>query len=226
MLYFCSMKKITTFALLLFFSLLFAACSQTTTPDLSFSETSEGSTTTEADTNAKTKSLLPSEEGPMKKLEDFEKIDAKTAVISTTKGDIEVELYPEMAPVTVASFLDLAKKKFYDGIVVHRVEPGFVIQVGDPKTKDSSIPKTEYGTGGPGYTIPDEFSQTYKYDKAGILAMAKTMAPNSGGSQFFITLDAAPHLNGSYTVFGVVTKGLDVVKSIQVGDSIKTVTYK
>jgi cyclophilin family peptidyl-prolyl cis-trans isomerase len=161
------------------------------------------------------------QEGPMKKLEDFEKIDAKSAVISTNK----VELWPETAPVTVASFLNLSKDKFYDGIIVHRVEPGFVIQAGDPKTKEPGK-EDEWGTGGPGYTIPDEFSDTFSYDQEGVLAMAKTMAPNSGGSQFFITLGPAEFLNGNYTPFGKVTKGMDVVKSIEVGDSIKTITYK
>jgi peptidyl-prolyl cis-trans isomerase B (cyclophilin B) len=185
-------------------------------------------TTTEPATNdvqLTDQSITVSEKGTMKKLEDFEKISAKTATISTNKGDIEVELYPERAPVTVASFLELSKKKFYDGIVVHRVEPGFVIQAGDPLTKEAGKDSL-WGTGGPGYTIPDEFSKDFSYDVEGILAMAKTMAPNSGGSQFFITLGPATFLDGQYTVFGKVTQGMDVVKSIQIGDKISTVTYK
>ncbi|MEO8581272.1 MAG: peptidylprolyl isomerase [Patescibacteria group bacterium] len=203
-------------------SLILAGCSSSvgdTSSDISLSDTKD----TSKQTNSK--QLQIPTEAPMKKLADFEKIDAKTAVISTNKGEIEVELYPDMAPVTVASFLSLIQSKFYDGVIVHRVEPGFVIQVGDPKTKEAGK-EAEWGTGGPGYTIPDEFSSDYKYDQEGILAMAKTSAPNSGGSQFFITLGPAEFLNGSYTVFGKVTKGMDVVKNIAVGDKITTVTYK
>lgn len=216
-----TMKKTSLLAAVLTSSLILAGCSSKpadTATDIKLDKTGEANTMSEI-------TSLPTGEEPMKKLEDFEKIAAKTAMISTNKGDIEVELYPDMAPVTVASFLSLAKSKFYDGIIVHRVEPGFVIQAGDPQTK---TPGTEsmWGTGGPGYTIPDEFSSTFSYDQEGILAMAKTQAPNSGGSQFFITLGPAEFLDGNYTVFGKVTKGMDVVKNIQVGDKITTVTYK
>lgn len=215
------MQKKYLFSTLALSSLLLAACSSKGS-DVSLNKNSDSSSVSD---QTGTKQLQLPEQEPMKTLADFEKIDAKTAVISTSKGDIEVELYPDMAPVTVASFLNLIKAKFYDGIIVHRVEPGFVIQAGDPKTKEKGL-EAEWGTGGPGYTIPDEFSQTFSYDQEGLLAMAKTQAPNSGGSQFFITLGPAEFLNAQYTPFGKVTKGMDVVKKIQVGDSITTVTFK
>jgi peptidylprolyl isomerase len=126
-----------------------------------------------------------------------------TATIRTEKGDITVELSPDVAPVTVNSFVFLACKGFYDGVTFHRVIPGFVAQGGDP---------TGTGTGGPGYTIPDEFS-SQPFDR-GTLGMAKTSAPNSGGSQFFICLAAQPSLNGKYTVFGKVTAGMDVADKL------------
>lgn len=208
-------------SILTFSTLLLAACSSGTSTKMSDASQIKDQTGT---AQSQSQLQLPEQE-PMKTLADFEKIDAKTATITTNKGVIEVELWPETAPVTVASFLSLIKSKFYDGIIVHRVEPGFVIQAGDPKTKEAGR-EAEWGTGGPGYTIPDEFSQTFNYDSEGILAMAKTMAPNSGGSQFFITLGPAEFLNGQYTPFGKVTKGMDVVKNIQVGDKITTVSFK
>lgn len=209
------MKKYAFLPVILSGIVLIAGCNSTksTDVDITLAQANE--------TNTASSLQIPTQE-PMKQLADFEKINSKTATIVTSKGEIEVELYPDMAPVTVASFLSLAKENFYDGIIVHRVEPGFVIQAGDPKTKEKGK-EGEWGTGGPGYTIPDEFSTTFKYDQEGILAMAKTMAPNSGGSQFFITLGPAEFLNGQYTVFGKVTKGMDVAKNIQVGDTITTI---
>ena len=126
-----------------------------------------------------------------------------TAVIKTEKGDITVELYPDVAPVTVNSFVFLACKGFYEGVTFHRVIPGFVAQAGDP---------TGTGSGGPGYTIPDEFSS--RPFEEGTLGMAKTSAPNSGGSQFFICYAPQSALDGKYTVFGKVTAGLDVLGKI------------
>jgi len=135
------------------------------------------------------------------------------ATITTSKGTIELSLDAKAAPVTVNNFVFLARDKFYDGLTFHRVEAGFVIQGGDPKGN---------GTGGPGYTIPDENSGLLHVD--GALAMAKTSAPNSAGSQFYITLGAQPSLDGKYTVFGKVTSGQDVPKKIAVGDKITTIT--
>jgi len=124
--------------------------------------------------------------------------------IQTTLGDIEVELYPDKAPKTVENFVKLARDGFYNGIIFHRVIPGFMIQTGDP---------TGTGTGGPGYQFADEFSPQLRHDKLGILSMANS-GPNTNGSQFFITLAPTPHLNDKHSVFGQVVKGLDVIEKI------------
>jgi peptidyl-prolyl cis-trans isomerase A (cyclophilin A) len=126
------------------------------------------------------------------------------AVFETNKGSFEIELFADKAPITVKNFVDLTNKGFYDGLIFHRVIEGFMIQGGDPEGT---------GMGGPGYTIPDEFSQDLKHDAAGVLSMANA-GPNTGGSQFFITLAATPWLNGHHAVFGKVIKGLDVVQAI------------
>jgi peptidyl-prolyl cis-trans isomerase B (cyclophilin B) len=137
----------------------------------------------------------------------------QTAVITMEKGgEIAIEFFPEDAPKTVENFVTLAKKGFYDGVTFHRVEPGFVVQGGDPKGN---------GTGGPGYTIKDEFNK--QKHVRGAVAMARTQAPNSAGSQFYITLAPAHFLDNQYTVFGKVTSGMDVVDKIKVGDKMKSV---
>jgi peptidyl-prolyl cis-trans isomerase B (cyclophilin B) len=125
-------------------------------------------------------------------------------------GVIKAELYPESAPNTVNNFISLVKKGFYDGVIFHRVIPGFMIQGGDPKGT---------GVGGPGYSIKGEFagngfrSNTLKHSR-GVLSMARTMAPNSAGSQFFIMHEDAPHLDGQYAAFGKVIEGMEVVDGI------------
>lgn len=126
------------------------------------------------------------------------------AVLETSMGDITVELYTEKAPKTTQNFMDLGKKGFYEGTIFHRVIDQFMIQGGDPSGT---------GRGGPGYQIPDEFDSSLKHDQPGILSMANA-GPNTGGSQFFITLVPTPHLDGRHTVFGKVVKGMEVVKSI------------
>ena len=130
--------------------------------------------------------------------------------IEMENGDIiKAELYPEIAPNTVASFVSLVEKGFYDGLIFHRVIPGFMIQGGDP---------TGTGMGGPGYTIKGEFSGNgFKNDlkhTRGVLSMARSMMPNSAGSQFFIMHADAPHLDGQYAAFGKVIEGLDAVDTI------------
>ena len=127
----------------------------------------------------------------------------------TQTGTIKAELYPEIAPNTVNNFISLIQKGYYDGLTFHRVIPGFMIQGGCPQGT---------GTGGPGYTIKGEFSANnfqndLKHDR-GVLSMARTMAPNSAGSQFFIMHELAPHLDGQYAAFGKVTEGIEVVDSI------------
>ena len=138
-----------------------------------------------------------------------------TATIVTVKGTIKVRLYPEEAPNTVANFISLARKGFYNGLSFHRVEPGFVIQGGDPKGN---------GSGGPGYAIKNEQNKLLKHNR-GALAMANA-GRDTAGSQFYIVIDKpAPHLdNGDYTVFGQVTSGQEVAEKIQVGDKITKVT--
>ena len=124
--------------------------------------------------------------------------------IETTKGDIYADLYQTEAPKTVENFVTLAKKGFYDGIIFHRVIPGFMIQTGDP---------TGTGMGGPGYQFKDEFSSKLRHDKPGVLSMANS-GPNTNGSQFFITDTATPWLDDRHSVFGQVTGGMDVVLAI------------
>ena len=126
------------------------------------------------------------------------------AVFETNHGTFEIELFEDKAPITVKNFIDLAEKGFYDGLIFHRVIDGFMIQGGDPNGT---------GTGGPGYVIPDEFHKDLKHDSEGVLSMANA-GPNTGGSQFFITLAATPWLDGHHSVFGKVVKGMDVVREI------------
>ena len=135
-----------------------------------------------------------------------------TVTMETDKGTIKLRLYPDVAPQTVNSFVFLSKEGFYDGLTFHRVEPGFVVQGGDPLGT---------GTGGPGYNLKAEFSD--RPHKEGALAMARSSNPNSAGSQFYITLAPTPFLDRQYTVFGEVTEGMDVVKRIRKGDKIKSV---
>ena len=124
-------------------------------------------------------------------------------------GVMKAELYPEVAPNTVNNFISLVSKGFYDGVIFHRVIPGFMIQGGDPMGK---------GIGGPGYSIKGEFSSNgFKNDlhhARGVLSMARTMAPNSAGSQFFIMHDDAPHLDNQYAAFGKIIEGIEVVDQI------------
>src|SRR3990167_5129323 len=137
----------------------------------------------------------------------------QTATIALEKGGtIKIEFYPQDAPNTVMNFITLAKKGFYDGLTFHRVEPGFVVQGGDPKGD---------GTGGPGHKIKAEFN-TQKQLR-GALGMARSQNPDSAGSQFYICLAAAPFLDGKYAVFGIVTSGMDAVDKIKKGDKMKSV---
>lgn len=135
--------------------------------------------------------------------------------ITMENGDImEFEMYPDIAPKTVQNFVDLINKHFYDGLIFHRIIKGFMIQGGDPEGT---------GMGGPGYTIPGEFSANgfnndLKHTR-GVLSMARTMDPNSAGSQFFIMHQDAPHLDGQYAAFGKLTSGFDVLDAIA---SVKT----
>jgi cyclophilin family peptidyl-prolyl cis-trans isomerase len=145
-----------------------------------------------------------------------------SATFRTERGDISVELYADRAPKTVENFVNLARAGFYDGTTFHRVISGFMAQGGDP---------TGTGTGGPGYEFDDEFDPSLRHDSAGILSMANA-GPGTNGSQFFITYGPTPHLDDKHSVFGKVTEGMDVLRSIrerdpqrdrQSGDRIETI---
>lgn len=170
------------------------------------------------------------------------------ATIKTARGDIKIQLFPDNAPQTVANFTKLAQEQFYNGTTFHRVVADFVIQGGDPLSKNDN--PNDDGTGGPGYTFADEINpwslglsdqeinaleaQGYTYTKdvqslpntIGALAMANS-GPGTNGSQFFIiTQKDQPHLNGKHTVFGQVVEGLDIARQIQQGDKIETIEIK
>jgi len=136
------------------------------------------------------------------------------AVIETNRGRIEFLLHQQVAPLTVSNFVNLATRGFYDGLTFHRVEANFMVQGGDPAGN---------GSGGPGYKFEDEIA--LRLNQEGILAMANS-GPASNGSQFFITHQAAPHLNGGHTVFGLVISGKEVIRQIKKGDVITSITIE
>ncbi|MGN6632998.1 MAG: peptidylprolyl isomerase [Nitrososphaeraceae archaeon] len=135
-----------------------------------------------------------------------------TGIITTKFGDIKLEFYPEHAPKTVDNFKELAKKGFYDGLIFHRIVPKFVIQGGDPNTRNLSNRGT-WGTGGPGWNVKAEFNKN-KHSR-GALSMARSQDPDSAGSQFFIVLKDSSFLDGQYTVFGKVASGMEIVDKIE-----------
>ena len=136
------------------------------------------------------------------------------AHIATARGTIQLRLFPDQAPMTVANFVNLAQRKYYDGLTFHRVIPDFMIQGGCPQGS---------GTGGPGYRFGDETTPALKHNKPGILSMANA-GPGTNGSQFFITHVATPWLDGKHTVFGEVIEGQSVVDSVRGGDKIGSIT--
>jgi len=129
----------------------------------------------------------------------------KIAEFNTNMGSFKIELYKDKAPITVGNFIKLVDKGFYNGLIFHRVIPDFMIQTGCPHGT---------GYGGPGYTIQDEFHPDLKHDSKGIVSMANTGQPNTGGSQFFITVAPTPWLDGKHAIFGKVIEGMDVVEKI------------
>jgi peptidyl-prolyl cis-trans isomerase B (cyclophilin B) len=136
---------------------------------------------------------------------------SEQAVIKTSAGEMVVEFWPDVAPKTVENFKNLAKKGFYDGTAFHRIVQGFMIQGGDPLTKDAKRER-EWGTGGPGHTVKAEFND--RSHQRGVLSMARSSDPDSAGSQFFICLADASFLDGKYTAFGKLVKGDDVLGKI------------
>jgi len=134
------------------------------------------------------------------------------AVIETKFGEIEIELLNDKAPGHVKNFLDLARKGSYDGTTFHRVIPGFMIQGGDPNTKDASAPRGQHGTGGPGYTIKAEFNDVSH--KRGVVSMARSQDPDSAGCQFFVCVADSTFLDKQYTAFGRVVSGLEAADQV------------
>jgi peptidyl-prolyl cis-trans isomerase B (cyclophilin B) len=139
-----------------------------------------------------------------------------SARIATNQGEIQIDLHEEKTPITVANFVNLTLRGYYNGLAFHRVIPDFMIQGGCPKGD---------GTGDPGYRFEDECTQDLTHDGPGILSMANA-GPGTNGSQFFITHGATPHLDGAHTVFGRVTEGQEVVDAIQQGDSIESISIE
>jgi peptidylprolyl isomerase len=146
-------------------------------------------------------------------------IDISKAYTAAVKmedgGEFVIQLYPEKAPVTVNNFVFLAREGFYDGVTFHRVLPGFMAQTGDPQGT---------GAGGPGYSFEDE-TNDFRFDKEGMVAMANA-GPDTNGSQFFITLGPAEHLNGLHTIFGQVVSGMEVVRALTLRDPDQAPSYE
>ncbi len=189
--------------------------------------TSSTSTASSESFNLETDLSTTQNGSSMKTLADFTPISASTATLHTNRGDITFELYAEQAPLTVTNFLTLAGSGFYDNQKFHRVIDGFMAQTGDPYSKDST--KTGLvGTGGPGYTIADEFDPALIHDTEGVVSMANIGQPNTGGSQFFITFAATPWLDGMHAVFGKVTddNSLQVLRGIKQDDVIFNIDFK
>jgi peptidyl-prolyl cis-trans isomerase B (cyclophilin B) len=141
---------------------------------------------------------------------EIKKMSETKAVIETKWGEIELKFFPDVAPNHVSNFIDLAKKGFFDGTIFHRVIPGFMIQGGDPNTKNPD--RSQHGMGGPGYAVKAEFNA--KPHKRGVLSMARAADPDSAGSQFFICVANASFLDRQYTAFGEVVSGMDVADKI------------
>ena len=147
---------------------------------------------------------------------EVDRVNQLEAIFKTTKGDIHVTLFSEEASLTVANFVNLAQRGYYNGLKFHRVIPDFMIQGGDP---------TGTGRGGPGYSFADEFSPSLRHNSAGILSMANA-GPNTNGSQFFITHGPTPHLDDKHSVFGKVSLGQDIVNAIAQNDVMTSVVIK
>jgi len=169
------------------------------------------------------KPTLPSEEtvpstGVGEETEKAEEPGGSIVKIVTSRGDILIELFDKQAPITAGNFLLLVEDGFYDGVVFHRIIPDFMAQGGDP---------TGTGGGGPGFTIPDEIVPELRHDR-GMVSMAKTAAPDSGGSQFFIcyTKEHTQHLDGVHSVFGQVIEGMEVADQLRNGDAMLKVTVE
>jgi peptidyl-prolyl cis-trans isomerase B (cyclophilin B) len=210
------------FALVAVAALLLAGCSQASTPNATSQSGSDQSAPPAA---AADQSSAP-QPAPTPGQDALHTSAVKVtgnelAVVKTSKGTITFKFFPKDAPNTVATFIELADKKFYDGTTWHRVVPGFVIQGGDPLSKTLPAGDPQLGSGGPGFRLKAEFSQQKHLE--GTVALARAQDNDSGGSQFYICLAPQPSLDGQYTVFGQVVSGLDVVHKIAQGDKIESV---
>ena len=162
---------------------------------------------------------------------EYQPTGDEVAVITTSKGTVRVQLAGKDAPIHVGNFVELAQKGFYDGLKFHRYVPGFVIQGGCPNTREATPEQVAagrapglapFGTGNPGYSIKEEFTTNPNNShEDGALAMARSMDPNSAGSQFYLCLGAQPMLDSGYTVFGQTIEGMDVIAQLRVGDVIE-----
>lgn len=167
---------------------------------------------------------------------EYQPTGTEVAVITTSKGTIKVQLAGNDAPIHVGNFVELANKGFYDGLKFHRYVPGFVIQGGDPNTRDATseqVAKADgnpfggFGMGGPGYCIREEFSTNPNNKHLdGTMAMARSQNPDSAGSQFYLCLGPQPFLDSGYTVFGQTIEGLDVVGDLRAGDVIESIAIE
>ena len=210
------MKKVSLTILILTSGILFTGCTK---------KTAEQNIKLTKNTDLEQTQDQTQQKGPlMKTIQDFEPIEATQVTLTTTKGDMTFTLFRDRAPLTTLNFLSLAKEGFYDGIIFHRVIENFMAQVGDPLTKDPGM-EARWGTGGPGYQIADEFHPELTHNKAGILSMANS-GPDTGGSQFFITHEATPWLDGKHAVFGEITDGIEVLNQIEQGDKILSISYQ
>lgn len=175
-------------------------------------------------------SPAPAAEGAAATLSDMEAAAGHVLILGprltfeTAKGAFTVVTFPKEAPQTTAQIVKLAESGFYDGQTFHRVVADFVVQAGDPATKTADANDPKIGRGGSGKALPPEFQGQKIYHLTGTVALARGKDPNSGDSQFYVTLKPIPHLNGGYTVFGQVTRGMEVVRQIQRGDKITKVT--
>lgn len=195
------------------FAVLLAGCAQNTTTDNTSGATADNKTSTTGTipgpvpgANDSAPERNSGEDAASREPKDGDDV----AVLDTTQGKIVFMFFPDVAPKTVENFKSLANKGFYDGTKFHRVIPGFMIQGGDPNSKDND--RTNDGTGGSGTNVPAEFSMVDH--KRGIVSMARSQDPNSASSQFFIVVADSPHLNEQYTAFGKVVSGMEVADKI------------
>ena len=219
---------------------MLAGCSTETAPPSASAPAAQttGSSTTGSDTSSAAATSAAAEtnsQGETLHTPTYKLNGKEIGVIKTSKGTIKVKFYEKDAPIASANFIELALKGFYNGIKFHRYVAGFVIQGGDPQTKAASAGDVaaadsgqtgQFGAGGPGYAIKDEYANNPNKHVDGALAMARTQAPDSGGSQFYFALAPLPSLDGQYTVFGQATEGLDVIHNLRAGDVIESVTVE